>query len=134
MDTRAAKEEAPLKIAIAHDKKTAYIPLGVKISPKQWDESSKSVKSHPKEKELNIFLRSRLSFVETEILKLDTLGRIKGKSAIEVRDMIDFALNPEKKAKKDKDNSFLSRIERYKSLQTKKKTISTFDWTLKWCK
>ena len=132
LDSRAAKGEAPLKIAIAHEKKTAYIPLGVKILPHQWDKDSQSIKDHPKRKELNLFLRNRLSCVETEMLRLQAIGETKGKSVNEIRDMIDFSLNPEKRARKEKEGTFLARFIRYRNLQNKPKSISAFDWTLKW--
>ncbi len=132
LDSRAAKGEAPIKIAIAHNEKTAYIQTGVKVLPSQWDRKAQSVIKHENRKELNVFLRSRLSLVEREMLKLQELGKTGGKSATEIKDMVVCSIDPEKRARKEKENTFLARMERYKSLQTKSKTISTFDWTIKW--
>ena len=130
LDTRHNKDEAPLKIAICHNQKTSYIPLEVKISASQWD--GHEVKDHPNAKELNICLRSKLAFVEREMLIMGDMGKTRGKSANEIRDMIICAINPEKARQKEKERTFLARMEKYKSRMTKAKSISAFDWTIKW--
>ena len=132
LDARAATGEAPLKIAISHNSKTSYIPLGVKIYPNEWDKDNQSIIEREDKKELNIFLRNRLSFVEREILRLQTLGMTGGKTTNEIRDMIAEELNPELKVKRKADHSFISRMKRYTSLKTKKKTVQSFEWTIKW--
>ena len=128
LDLRAAKGEAPLKIAISHNEKTAYIPTGVKLLPTQWDKD-KWVVNHQNKKELNVFLRSQLSAVDREMLRLRTMG-IRG-TAVEIRDRILCEINPDARAKKESDTLFLARMKRYASLQTKKQTKDLYEWTIK---
>lgn len=132
LDKRYQSELSPLKIAICHNQRTAYISLDVKLSPSQWNNDLQVVENHPNKKELNIYIRSRLSAVERELLILHEMGKTGGKSAIEIRDMVDSAINPEKVSKKEKESLFLYRLKRYASLKDKKKTIQTFEWTEKW--
>lgn len=134
LDSRASKGVAPIKVAITHDGKTAYIPTGVKILPEQWEKDPGLVVKHENKKDVNMFLRSRLSFVEKELLRLQELGKTRGRTIVEVKDMVLCKLDPNIKAKKEKENTFLYRLERYRNLQTKEKTISTFDWTIGWLK
>ena len=128
LDTRVAKGAAPLKIAICHNEKTAYIPVGVKLMPNQWDKD-KWVKDHPNKKELNIFLRSRLAAVDREMLRLQTMG-VHG-TATEIRDMVLCELDPNARAKKEQGTLFLTRMKRYASIQTKKQTRELYEWTIK---
>ena len=128
LDTRATKGEAPLKIAICHNEKTAYIPTGVKLVPTQWDKD-KWVTDHPNKKELNMFIRSQLAAVDKEILRLQTMG-IRG-TAVEIRDKVLCILNPDARAKKESESLFLTRMKRYASIQTKKQTKDLYEWTIK---
>ena len=130
LDARYAGGEAPLKIAIAFNHETAYIPTGYKVSPSQWDKTSQSVLNHPQKKELNTLLRMKLSSVEREILKLESLGATKGKSALEVRDMILCEIDPNARVKKEKESTFLYRFERVISLK-EGQTKDSYEWTLK---
>ena len=132
LDTRHSTENAPLKIAICHNQKTAYIPLEIKLSENQWE--NLQVVNHPNKKELNMVIRSKQSAIEKQLLILQEMGKTKGKSAIEIRDMVQCTINPEKVSKKEKESLFLYRMDRYVSLKDKKKTISTFEWTKKWLK
>ena len=45
-DTRSGKDTFPLKIRISHNKGNAYIGLGIRISPEQWDAESGMVVGH----------------------------------------------------------------------------------------
>ena len=129
LDTRASKGEAPLKIAICHNQKTAYIPTGVKITANQWDKKAQAVIRHKNGKDLNILLRSKLASAEREIIHLQMLG-IKG-DVKEIRDRILCELDPETRLKKENESLFLSRLKRYTSLQTKKQTRDLYEWTIK---
>lgn len=130
LDTRATDGEAPLKIAIAHNLKTAYIPTGKRILKSQWDKDRQAVINHENRKELNSFLRSMLAFVEREMMKLESLGLARGKSAVEVKDMILCELNPDIRAKKESEKSFLFRLKRFASIK-KGQTKDSYEWTIK---
>ena len=56
LDKRAVKPgaAAPLKIAIRRKGITAFIPLEMKILPKQWNERRKEVVGHPNAKRMNV--------------------------------------------------------------------------------
>ena len=36
-DTRSGKDTFPIKLRIAHKKEKAYISLGIKVTPEEWD-------------------------------------------------------------------------------------------------
>ena len=135
LDTRASGQgEAPLKASINCNSRTAMIPLGVRLLPSQWDSKNKTVVKHPNRKYLNMFISGRKLAIEAEILKLSELGRLKGLSAIQIRDAVEVELDPEKRMKMDKEHSFLYRFEQFMALNKKQRTEECYGWTLTWLK
>ena len=126
LDTRGTKGEAPLKAVITHKRKSAMMPLGIKLLPKQWDPVKREVKSHPNQKFLNTYILGKKYAIEAELLKLGESGTLHGMDATAIRDAVDEALNP----KENKDDLFVPRFERFMNLKTKKSTMSLYSWTL----
>lgn len=87
-DTRSGKDTFPLKIRISHNKGNAYIGLGIRISPEQWDAESGMVVGHEKAKTYNARIRSEMSNAEHIISKLELSGEIKKYSANEIKEII----------------------------------------------
>lgn len=88
-DTRSGKDTFPLKIRISHNKGNAYIGLGIRISPEQWDAESGMVVGHEKAKTYNARIRSEMSNAEQIISKLELSGEIKKYSATQVKEIIE---------------------------------------------
>jgi len=62
---------APLHIRIIQYRKTNYVPLGIYLSEKDWNESEKRVrKSHSNSTRLNSFIATKLAEAEEAILNL----------------------------------------------------------------
>ncbi|MGN0236836.1 MAG: Arm DNA-binding domain-containing protein, partial [Lepagella sp.] len=51
--------ECPLKIAIYTTDRSAFINLGIKLLPKQWDRIKYRVVNHPQKEALNVLLNQR---------------------------------------------------------------------------
>ena len=85
---RSGKDTFPLKIRISHNKGNAYIGLGIRISPEQWDAESGMVVGHEKAKTYNARIRSEMSNAEHIISKLELSGEIKKYSANEIKEII----------------------------------------------
>lgn len=88
--------EAPVKVAVSHKTKTAYIPLNVSIKPTQWDEKSGTVVKHQRRKTLNDELDNKLSEMKLALKELDEKVDLSCLTANEVRDELLEILNPDK--------------------------------------
>lgn len=90
LDKRSCSESglAPLKIAINHKSKTAYIPLNLKILPENWNSVTEKIINHPHKNSYNNIILSRKLEIEKKILEINQTVRVHSLSAIELRDMI----------------------------------------------
>lgn len=61
MRTPHANGAGSLKIAIRHNKKTVYNPLGIYITPDEWDTYKQQVVSRPDKKFLNVIIKKRVA-------------------------------------------------------------------------
>lgn len=97
LDTRAVRQgqEAPLKLAIMRNSKTALLSLNVSVLPSQWDKATRRVVAHPNKSFLNTYLANRKTEVDNIILKLFESGEIYGKSAMDIKRHVLSALVPE---------------------------------------
>ena len=78
LDKRNAKEGKPvvLKIAIAHQHKSALISLDAKILPEQWDDNAKQIVKHPDKMVLNTYINRIKSQVDSLIVRWTNEGII----------------------------------------------------------
>lgn len=132
LDTRSvsATGESPIKLAISHQSKTALISIGIRVKPNQWDDASKQVRNHPNKSYLNTYLLSRRLEVESALLQIVQEYNIKQMTATEIKEQIEYIINPDKRAELTNANTFVSRFERFMSLKDKEKTIAGYKWTL----
>ena len=102
LDTRRVKPGSPanLKVAIAHLKKTAYIPLKAKLFPEQWDATRSVVVNHPEEKLLNLYISSVKQQVDRTIILLADSGVLKSMDVVDIKQEVERRLNPEKAEEK----------------------------------
>ena len=61
MRTPHANGSGSLKMAIRHNKKTVYQPLGIYITPEEWDGDKQQVVSRPDKKFLNVIIKKRMA-------------------------------------------------------------------------
>lgn len=129
LDKRNAKDGKPvvLKIAIAHQHKSALISLDVKILPSQW-EDNKIVK-HPDKQVLNTYINRIKSQVDSLIVRWTNDGIINTMSASEIKDRCMEELDPNRKKAKEDKTTFLYRFNKYAE-RMKPGSRRTFDHTL----
>ena len=133
LDKRATKDgvPAPLKIAIRRKGVTAFIPLDIKILPKQWNERRMEVISHPNAKLLNVIINREKLAVETAILRLTESQEIADLDARQLRERVWMIAHPEAYAAKQDGNLFRARFVRWMELQTNKGTRGLYAFTLR---
>ena len=70
LDTRSSKGEkpSPLKLAVTHNRSTAYVPLNVHLTPEQWDSKKNRVRTHDNITAINSLLTMRKSEYDAALL------------------------------------------------------------------
>ena len=91
LDTRSGEAPFPLKLTITHERKAVYMPLGIKLSPEQWD--GVKVVKHPRAGVLNNQLIARKADIDTMLYEWQRAGKTAGKTAKEIREMLEAAEN-----------------------------------------
>lgn len=97
------KKEAPLKLAVTHLSRTAYINLNISILPTQWD--GEKVTEHPQRRMYNEVIRKRSIELESALLKVSEKVNINTLSANELRDALLVQINPELGKSKEDDRT-----------------------------
>lgn len=113
---------APLLLSVAYDRKTAYIPVGVRLRPEQWDKQRKKVINHPRATTINGFALTMLGRAEDAVMELNRRGGVRGWDVAQVRDGITNILFPE-----DVDDSVLGVMTKYMDTKEKPSTREKFN-------
>ena len=116
LDTRkkAKNGQSVLKIALAHQKKTAYISLDVKLTPDQWDPQKSQIINHPDNDRLNLLINEKMQIIERSISIIKDVGKMASMDAVALKSEIEKNLYPErfemreKKEKKKVDNTLFA--------------------------
>ncbi len=128
LDTRSTKGESPspLKIAIRHKHKTAFISLGISLMPEQWDKVTQKIRNRPDKQILNNILHRRYIEIESLLFELTATGELKGCDATQIKNRILKEINPEDETP---DNLFANRFLKFIESKEKKGTKSVYRWT-----
>lgn len=94
LDKRGAKGAAPLKISISKHSSSAYIGLGIKVLPSQWDKKTERVKDHPQKVQLNTFISHRRNEVQSIMMRLAIEGKTLQLNATQIKNLIQEELEP----------------------------------------
>lgn len=78
-----ASKTAPLKIALTHNHRTVMIPLGIRLTPSQWD--GRFVVKHPDKIFLNDHISRQVSKLNRKLLSLSDTRNIRTMSAVAVK-------------------------------------------------
>lgn len=115
LDKRAGKDGkgSPLKVAMAANERTAYIATGVKLTLDQWDAVGKKVVNHPDKKELNKRLGIFKGQVDEIIDRLLHWEHISPTDLPSLKKRVEEELDPDKRAKRENANLFLTRFIRF---------------------
>ena len=119
-----ANGEASLKIGINKKGRSAYIPLGIRIIPQQWDQKRERFKDCPNRAALQAFVDSRKAKVQELIFQLTNEGVLALLSATQIKNKIQELLEPDS----NKD-TFYARFVKYgesrQAASTKDKYLQT---------
>lgn len=129
LDKRSAKrgEEAPLKIGINKQGSSAYINLGVKILPGQWDPSKERIKNRPDKATLQSYIDTQKSTVSNIVLELLKKGELTKFTATQIKNKVAEIMEPTAATA----NSFYSRFLSYAESRTAKRTKEIYLVTAK---
>jgi hypothetical protein len=133
LDKRAVRDgaPAPLKLAIRRKGVTAFIPLDMKILPKQWNERRSEVVSHPNAKRMNVIIGQEKLAAETAILRLMESNEIASLDAAHLRERVQMITHPEAYTERQAENLFRARYVRWMELQENKGTRGLYAFTLR---
>ena len=129
LDTRAVKrgEPAPLKVVFTKKGVAAWLSLGIRLLPSQWDRDRQRVVGHPQKDAYNSFLLNRMAVIQNLVLSLTSSGDLAGLSSLQVKDKVAALLDPESGS----ENLFVARFEAYGSRQKALRTREIYATTLK---
>ena len=121
LDKRSAKrgDEAPLKIGINKQGSSAYINLGVKILPIQWDHSKERIKNRPDKATLQSYIDTQKSTVSNIVLELLKKGELTKLTATQIKNKVVEVMEPTAATANSFYNRFLSYAESRIAKRTK---------------
>ena len=122
LDTRSSKGEkpSPLKLAVTHNRSTAYVPLNVHLTPEQWDSKKNRVRTHDNITAINSLLTMRKSEYDAALLRLSCNENITHLTAVQLRDKLVCMLNPEIAQARANENTFEQCFLRFANHKTKR--------------
>lgn len=124
---KEAGKPLPLKLCIVKKGAAAYIPVDVYVLPNQWNSDKQKVVDHPRKQAINAYLESRKAEIDNIIMTLTTAGKLVGKTAIQIKDIVVGMIDP----KADTANLFAARFKRYADSRNKERTREIYNETLK---
>lgn len=129
LDKRSAKrgDEAPLKIGINKQGSSAYINLGVKVLPTQWDSSKERIKNRPDKASLQSYIDTQKSTASNIVLELLKKGELTKLTATQIKNKVVEIMDPTAATA----NSFYSRYLVYAESRTAKRTKDIYLVTAK---
>lgn len=129
LDTRSTKsgDLAPLKLSITKHGDTAYVPIGLKLLPCQWDKVHEKVKDCANKVLLNSYLQNQKMKVDNYILQMTADGKLCGMSVVRIKNLIIEMLDPVSTEK----NLFISRFKAYMERCKKPRTKQIYHDTMK---
>lgn len=129
LDKRSSKrgDEAPLKIGINKQGSSAYINLGVKILPTQWDTSKERIKNRPDKANLQSYIDTQKSTVSNIVLELLKKGELTKLTATQIKNKVVEIMEPTAVTA----NGFYSRFLSYAESRTAKRTKEIYLVTAK---
>lgn len=83
-----------MKLCIVKKGKSALIPLGVLLFPRQWDKQAQRISNHPNKLALNNYILNRCMVANNLIFRLVETGEMKDLSVTELKSRIESELNP----------------------------------------
>lgn len=101
-----ADAPSPIKVSISKNGKTAYITIGIKVHPSQWDKKTQLVSNHPQKTMLNNLIQTKKLEIERKLIELGEDGKLANMSAFGIKDLL---------TEKEKTVSFLGVYDKFVS-------------------
>ncbi len=117
---------AQLKVGINKKGSSAYVSLGVWITPSQWDAVREKVKDHPNKNNLNSFIETRRTEIQNTIQRLTADGQLTKLTATQIKNKVLAVLEPD-----TEPNAFVQRMELFTSTREAQSTKEKYELTLK---
>lgn len=91
LDDRATAENAvaSIKIRFTFKKKPIMVSTGIRVLPKQWDDSKQCIINHTKKKQLNDFLQTRMTQISSQIIELEMTHKLNNYSPSELKSLLE---------------------------------------------
>ncbi|MBQ8066530.1 MAG: site-specific integrase [Prevotella sp.] len=124
---KEANRPQPLKLCITKKGASAYIPVDIVLLPSQWDSIRQRVIDHPNRRGINAYLESRKATIDGLIMQMTIEGKLAGKTAVQIKDIVLERLDPEA----DTANLFAVRFKAYGESREAKRTRELYAATLK---
>lgn len=118
-------EEAPLKIGINKQGSSAYINLGKKIYPTQWDSQKERIKNRPDKAAIQSYIDTQRNLVSNIIMDLTKKGELTKLTATQVKNKVLSVIEPTAETA----NGFYSRFMAYADSRTAKRTREIYKVT-----
>lgn len=113
----ASSKEFPLKVAITHKSRTAYINLNISLTLAQWDAEAMKVVGHPRKRVLTQEIQAEYLKYRSALLELNRGGELDGMCANEIREAL-LGNDKPKEKKSNQENGFLRTYERFVAHKT----------------
>lgn len=126
LDKRGDREEASLKIGISKNSSSAYISIGLKILPSQWDKKAQRIKNHPNQSFLNTLLAKYIADVQRIMVSLELEGKLRSLTATQIKNRIVDELEPT-----DKRTIFINYFKDFALTRNAQRTKEIYLTTLK---
>ena len=117
---------AQLKVGINKKGSSAYVSLGVWITPSQWDAVREKVRDHPNKNNLNSFIETRRTEIQNTIQRLTADGQLTKLTATQIKNKVLAVLEPD-----TEPNAFVPRMELFTSTREAQSTKEKYELTLK---
>lgn len=116
---------APVLLAVCYDRKTSYIPAGVRIRSEQWDKSRKKVVNHERAATINSYLLSLMGRAEDAVMELQRNGGVRGWDVSQVKDALADIIFPE-----DVDNGLFAVMQQFMEKKDRPNTKDKYRQTM----
>ena len=84
----------PLRVAVNHRGRSAFINIGIELLEEQWDANKLKIVKHPQKVVLMTFATQRLMAYQTMLYKLIESGRVRSMDASSLKNALVNALDP----------------------------------------
>ena len=132
LDTRASVGlTAPVKVVITHNRKSAYLSLGIKAPIEKWDSHLLCLKGK-ENRSLQLFIMQKKLEIDEALMNISRRGISTSTTAIQVRDMVLKEITPQCETNRtEEQDCFLSRFRQFVESRSTAGTKAIYNDTYK---